>query len=163
MLMEIEKSFNPRTNKISSFTRWWYFLILLRVHSIVRCSPSALFLTVQTALGFPGSSETAISVTSRPCRKTRRVDRGPRPQAAYNWGVSSLAENQVKLCSSRWQLISLWRWTIRFCNTTLPFYMNANLGLQKCWLNKGLRPFQWFQTIYRWLSSQPLLTLALGY
>ena len=44
--------------------------------------PSARFFTVQTALGLPGSSDTAISVTSKPCRNTLKVDRGPRPHAA---------------------------------------------------------------------------------
>ena len=43
--------------------------------------PSARFLTVQTAFGFPGNSDTAISVTSNPCLRTRNVDLGPLPQA----------------------------------------------------------------------------------
>lgn len=38
-----------------------------------------LFLTVQTAVGFPGNSETAISLTSSPFRNILKVDRGPRP------------------------------------------------------------------------------------
>ena len=50
-------------------------------------------LTVQTAFGLPGSSLTAISDTSNPWRKTLKVERGPRPHAIYNWGVSSLAKS----------------------------------------------------------------------
>lgn len=41
--------------------------------------PSIRFLTVHTAFGFPGSSETAISDTSKPWRNTRTDDLGPRP------------------------------------------------------------------------------------
>lgn len=33
--------------------------------------------------------------TSKPCRRTLRVDRGPRPQATYNCGVSSLAKSAI--------------------------------------------------------------------
>lgn len=55
--------------------------------------PSTRFLTVHTALGLPGSSETAISDTSKPWRKTRKVDLGPLPHKTYNWGVSSFAKS----------------------------------------------------------------------
>lgn len=44
-------------------------------------TPSALRFTVQTALGFPGNSDTAISETSNPCLNTLMDDLGPRPQA----------------------------------------------------------------------------------
>lgn len=54
--------------------------------------PSALLFTVQTAFGLPGSSDTAISETSRPCLKTLKEDLEPRPQAIYNCGVSSAAK-----------------------------------------------------------------------
>lgn len=57
------------------------------------------FFTVHTAFGLPGSSETAISDTSRPWRKTRTDERGPRPHIKYNCGVSSLAR------SATWQPI----------------------------------------------------------
>lgn len=53
--------------------------------------PSERLFTVQTALGLPGSSDTAISVTSNPCLKTLIVDLGPLPQSMYTCGVSSLA------------------------------------------------------------------------
>lgn len=33
--------------------------------------------------------------TSSPCLRTLRVDRGPRPQATYNCGVSSLAKSAI--------------------------------------------------------------------
>lgn len=59
------------------------------------CIPSTCLLTVHTALGLPGSSETAISDTSSPCLRTLRDDRGPRPQATYNCGVSSLAKSAI--------------------------------------------------------------------
>lgn len=78
--------------------------------------PSARRFTVHTALGLPGNSETAISVTynikcflfhslflnflidrftSKPCRRIRNVDRGPRPHVTYNCGVSSLARSAI--------------------------------------------------------------------
>ena len=38
--------------------------------------------SVQTAVGAPGRGHTASSVTARPGRSTRSVDREPRPQAA---------------------------------------------------------------------------------
>lgn len=41
------------------------------------------FLTVQTAFGLPGSSDTAISETSKPCLSTRIDDLGPRPHDKY--------------------------------------------------------------------------------
>lgn len=44
--------------------------------------PSTFRLTVHTAVGLPGNSETAISPTSNPFRKTLSVERGPRPQIA---------------------------------------------------------------------------------
>lgn len=54
--------------------------------------PSALLLTVHTAFGLPGSSDTAISETSRPCLRTLKEDLEPRPHAIYNCGVSSAAK-----------------------------------------------------------------------
>lgn len=33
--------------------------------------------------------------TSNPCLRTLKVDRGPRPQATYNCGVSSLAKSAI--------------------------------------------------------------------
>lgn len=36
-----------------------------------------------------------VSCTSSPCLRTLRVDRGPRPQATYNCGVSSLAKSAI--------------------------------------------------------------------
>lgn len=54
--------------------------------------PSNLFFTVHTAFGLPGSSDTAISDTSNPWRKTLSEDLGPRPQSMYNWEVSSFAK-----------------------------------------------------------------------
>lgn len=56
--------------------------------------PSALLFTVHTAFGLPGSSDTAISETSSPCRKTLKVDLDPLPHAIYSWGVSSAAKKQ---------------------------------------------------------------------
>ena len=56
--------------------------------------PSALLFTVHTAFGLPGSSDTAISETSRPCLNTLKVDLEPRPQAIYNCGVSSVAKTK---------------------------------------------------------------------
>jgi hypothetical protein len=44
------------------------------------------FLTVQTAFGLPGSSETARSETERPCCTTRSVDRAERPQSETREG-----------------------------------------------------------------------------
>jgi hypothetical protein len=38
-------------------------------------------LTAHTALGCPGSSDTAISATARPWRSTRSEERGPRPHS----------------------------------------------------------------------------------
>mmetsp|Transcript_33157 Transcript_33157/g.53759 ORF Transcript_33157/g.53759 Transcript_33157/m.53759 type:complete len:326 (-) Transcript_33157:926-1903(-) len=52
-------------------------------------SSFSLLFTVHTAEGLPGSSETAISVTVRPWRRIRRVERMPRPHAAKNCLVSS--------------------------------------------------------------------------
>lgn len=46
---------------------------------------------VHTAVGLPGSSDTAISATARPCRSTRRLLRGPRPHSAYSCAVSSFS------------------------------------------------------------------------
>src|SRR5690349_5129060 len=40
-------------------------------------------------LGLPGSGESAISATARPCFKSRSDDRGPRPQSVRNCLVSS--------------------------------------------------------------------------
>mmetsp|Transcript_12183 Transcript_12183/g.38582 ORF Transcript_12183/g.38582 Transcript_12183/m.38582 type:complete len:257 (-) Transcript_12183:709-1479(-) len=47
------------------------------------------FLTVHTALGLPGSSDTAISDTARPGRSMRSVERGPLPHRLKICGVSS--------------------------------------------------------------------------
>ena len=44
------------------------------------CSSPRRFLTVHTALGLPGSSETAISDTASPWLSTRSVERAERPQ-----------------------------------------------------------------------------------
>mmetsp|Transcript_11543 Transcript_11543/g.24166 ORF Transcript_11543/g.24166 Transcript_11543/m.24166 type:complete len:427 (-) Transcript_11543:1073-2353(-) len=52
-------------------------------------SSAALRLTVQTALGWPGSGDTAISVRETPCFSMRTVDRGPRPHAVTSVAVSS--------------------------------------------------------------------------
>ena len=46
--------------------------------------------TVHTALGLPGSSETAISLTARPCCSMRSEERGPRPQSAAMCGWPDL-------------------------------------------------------------------------
>ena len=35
------------------------------------------------------------NITSKPCRNTLRVERGPLPQRVYNCGVSSLAKSAV--------------------------------------------------------------------
>ena len=57
--------------------------------------PVFRFFTVHTAFGVPGKSETAISLTSKPCLSTRIVLLGPRPQATYNCGVSSWAKSAM--------------------------------------------------------------------
>lgn len=44
-------------------------------------SPSLCRRTVHTALGDPGSSDTAISATSKPCRNALNDDLGPLPHA----------------------------------------------------------------------------------
>lgn len=50
-------------------------------------------LTSPSCLRFSFSS--AGCLTSSPCLKTLRDDLGPRPQATYNWGVSSLAKSAI--------------------------------------------------------------------
>lgn len=55
--------------------------------------PSLCLLTVHTALGEPGSSETAISATSSPCLNALIEDLDPRPHAKYTCGVSSPARS----------------------------------------------------------------------
>ena len=47
------------------------------------------FLTVHTAFGLPGSSETAISATARPRVRVRSVERADLPQRATKEGVPS--------------------------------------------------------------------------
>lgn len=39
--------------------------------------------------------QSAGCLTSSPCLKTLKDDLGPRPQATYNWGVSSLAKSAI--------------------------------------------------------------------
>lgn len=50
---------------------------------------SSLDFRVHTALGKPGSSDTANSWTLTPCRKIRKLERAPRPQHAKIWGLPS--------------------------------------------------------------------------
>lgn len=76
--------------------------------------------TVHTALGEPGSSDTAISATSRPCLKALNEDLGPLPQARYTWGVSS----PVK--SATWQAT-----TIKFAFYALEQFIYTISMLQK--------------------------------
>lgn len=80
--------------------------------------PSLRFLTVHTAVGLPGSSDTAISLTSSPWRNTRNDDLGPRPQAVYSCGVSSLAV-QKKVISIENSKYSSCKNPQKFCKHTL--------------------------------------------
>ncbi|KAJ0547463.1 hypothetical protein HanIR_Chr08g0372481 [Helianthus annuus] len=57
--------------------------VALAKETTIKASNSSLtfFLTVQTALGTPGSCETAISLMASPGRKILREERGPWPQS----------------------------------------------------------------------------------
>ncbi len=54
-------------------------------------SSAAARRMVHTAVGLPGSSDTAISATARPWRSTRSDARAPRPHSAYSCAVSSFS------------------------------------------------------------------------
>ena len=94
--------------------------------------PSARFRTVQTAFGLPGSSETAISETSRPWRKTRSDERGPLPHKAYNCGVSSLANIY------NWRIVNYCEWIFK----TVRFYYYLNQQYDKIALVKEIPSHQ---------------------
>ena len=53
--------------------------------------------TVHTALGLPGSSDTAISVTATPCLRTLREDLQPRPHNTCIWGAASPARSSTSM------------------------------------------------------------------
>lgn len=55
--------------------------VMLKFRLVMAYLPSLWRLTVHTALGEPGSSETAISATSKPCLRALSEDLGPLPQA----------------------------------------------------------------------------------
>ena len=75
------------------------------------CSSAVERLTVHTAFGLPGSSETAISLTASPCCTTRSDERAPRPHSVTRAGgaprcsSSSLASStgESEAMSSTWQ------------------------------------------------------------
>lgn len=72
--------------------REWQTLHLFREETWTNSS----FLQQTVCASVPVSTCHQVFVfTSSPCLRTLSVDLGPRPQATYNWGVSSLAKSAI--------------------------------------------------------------------